>query len=103
MRGYSSKEKLVANGGSASGSLAGAAVIQRPDLYAGAAIDIPTLDMLRRGGWKEEFGDPADPEDFEVLHAYSRYHNIEPDVCYPPLLVMAGEKDGRLPNSTMPT
>jgi prolyl oligopeptidase len=91
--GYTSPDKMVANGGSASGSLAGAAVIQRPDLYAAAVIDIPTFDMLRRGGWVEEFGDPDDPDDFEVLRSYSPYHNIEPGVCYPPILVMAGEKD----------
>lgn len=91
--GYTSPGRLIANGGSASGSLAGAAVVQRPNLYGASVIDIPTFDMLRRGGWEEEFGDPSDPDDFEVLYGYSPYHNMEAGVCYPAMLVMAGEKD----------
>ena len=98
-QGYTSPDRMVANGGSASASLAAMAVLQRPDLYGAAVIDIPSLDLLRyhrhpgSGGWVEEFGDPDDPDDFSVLRRLSPYHTIEAGACYPPMLVMAGEKD----------
>lgn len=97
--GYSSPAKLVLNGGSASGPLAGSVMIQRPDLFGATIIDRPALDMVRYSeftvakSWVQEFGDPNDKEEFETLYKLSPYHNIEPNVCYPPTLVMAGELD----------
>lgn len=96
---YTSRRRLVANGGSASGAVAAAAILQRPDLFAAGVIDIPVLDMLRferftaASYWKPEFGSPADPREFKALYAYSPYHNVGPGRCYPPTLVMAGERD----------
>jgi prolyl oligopeptidase len=96
---YTSRRRLVANGGSASGVVAAAAILQRPDLFAAGVIDIPVLDMLRfdrftaASYWKPEFGSPADPREFKALYAYSPYHNVRPGRCYPPTLVMAGERD----------
>lgn len=96
---YTSSKRLIANGGSASGMLAGAAVIQRPELFGAAVIDIPRFDMLRyhlfTGGTSRvnEIGSPDDPAYFPVIHDYSPYHNIKPGACYPPTLVIAGEKD----------
>ncbi len=100
---YTSSKRLVANGGSASGVLAGAAMIQRPDLFGASVIDIPRFDMLRyhlfTGGTTrvKELGSPDDPEMFPVIYKYSPYHNIEAGVCYPPMLVIAGEKDAVAP------
>jgi hypothetical protein len=31
--------------------------------------------------------------EFNALRALSPYHNLKPEVCYPPTLVLAGEKD----------
>jgi hypothetical protein len=31
--------------------------------------------------------------EFKALRALSPYHNLKPEVCYPPTLVLAGEKD----------
>lgn len=96
---YTSPEKLVANGGSASGMLAGAAIVQRPDLFGAAVIDIPRFDMLRyhlfTGGTARvaEIGSPDDPEMFPTIYAYSPYHNLRFGTCLPPVLVIAGEKD----------
>ena len=62
-------------------------------------INRPSLDMLRYDkvstfkGWTRGFGSAEDPEEFEVLYSYSPLHIIEPDVCYPPIMVMAGERD----------
>jgi prolyl oligopeptidase len=97
--GYSSSSRLVANGGSASGGVAAAAVLQRPELFGAAVIDRPVLDMLRfdrfsqAAYWLPEFGSPRDPEDFAALRAWSPYHNVKKGGCYPPMLVMAGERD----------
>ena len=96
---YTSPSKMVANGGSASGMVAAAAVVQKPDLFGGAIIDIPALDMLRydeftaAGAWVKEFGSADNPEEFKALYDYSPYHNIQKDQCYPPTLVTVGEED----------
>src|SRR5262249_19782781 len=96
---YTSSSRLVANGGSASGALAAAAIIQRPELFAAAVIDRPVLDLLRfdrftqAGYWIPEFGSPDDPDDFKVLRAWSPYQNVNPGQCYPAMLVMSGDRD----------
>jgi len=98
-QGYTDPSKLVANGGSASASLAAAAVIQRPDLFGAAVFDRPSFDMIRYNRfttskfWVNEFGSPQDPEEFEALLSWSPYHNIKEGVCYPPMLIMVGDKD----------
>ena len=90
---------MIANGGSASGILPGAALIQRPDLFGAAVINYPTLDQLRyvefgsARSWIPEFGTPEDPDDFEALYAYSPYHNLKEGVCYPPTWIQVGDKD----------
>lgn len=95
--------KLVANGGSLSGPVAGAAMQQRPDLFAASVIDIPVLDLLRfdqfTGGayWQPEFGSPAVAHEFKALRAWSPVHNAKAGTCYPPTLVMAGELDQTAP------
>jgi len=80
----------------------GAAVTQRPDLFAAALCAVPLLDMLRYDQflmakyWVPEYGDPADPEHFEWLRAYSPYHNITEGIRYPAILFTAGENDARV-------
>src|SRR4029079_95212 len=43
--GYTSKSKLAISGGSNGGLLTGAAVTERPDLFAAAVVAVPLLDM----------------------------------------------------------
>jgi prolyl oligopeptidase len=96
---YTSPQKLVANGGSLSAALAGAAIEQRPDLFGAAIIDIPVVDLLRfekfTGGsyWLPELGSPANADEFKALYDYSPYHNVKSGQCYPPTLIMVGERD----------
>jgi prolyl oligopeptidase len=100
--GYTSTERLAISGGSNGGLLIGAAVTQRPDLFAGAVCRVPLLDMLRYQDflmakyWVPEYGDPEDPQHFRWLHAYSPYHNITEDISYPAILFTAGENDTRV-------
>lgn len=97
--GYTAPGRIVANGGSASGVVAGAAVVQRPELFGAAIIDVPALDMLRYqlfgsgGNWAAEYGTSENPSEFSVLYSYSPYHNVKDGVCYPPILTSVGNLD----------
>ena len=95
---YTSPDRLVANGGSASGFLPAIAVLQRPDLFGAALIDIPFLDLLRydkyTGGqaFVPEFGSVDNLQEFQFLHSISPYHNVKKQ-CYPPMMIRVGELD----------
>ncbi|MEE8371167.1 MAG: prolyl oligopeptidase family serine peptidase [Sphingomonadales bacterium] len=97
--GYTSPAKLIANGGSLSGFLPAVAINRRPDMFAGAVMDIPIFDLLReaqfsRGTfWSGELGTPDDRAEFEVLKSYSPYHNLRVGTCYPATLINFGEED----------
>ncbi len=100
---YTSKGRIAANGWSASGALAAAAVQQRPDLYGAGVIGIPSLDLLRYErytpfkGWTRGFGSVENSMEFTVLRSYSPYHNVSSETCYPPFIVTVGEKDDITP------
>jgi pimeloyl-ACP methyl ester carboxylesterase len=97
--GLAAPGRVVANGGSLSGVVAAAAVVQQPSRFGAALIDIPALDLVRydqhtgAAAWVPELGSTASPVEFKALRALSPYHNLDPSVCYPPMLVTAGEKD----------
>ncbi len=101
--GYTSAGKIVANGWSASGSLAAASTMQRPDLFGAALIGIPSLDLLRYEeytqfkGWTGGYGSSSIKEEFQTLYNWSPYHNIKENTCYPPMLVTVGEVDPTTP------
>ena len=98
-KGYTAADRLVANGGSASGVVPAAAAVERPDLFAASLIDFPFLDMLRYHhftaikGWTRGYGSSEDPKEFAVLRSYSPLHNLEPGKCYPATLTVVGEED----------
>ena len=102
-QGYTSPGRVVANGWSASGSLAAAAALQRPELFGAGLIGIPSLDLLRYHhfttirGWTGGYGSSDDPEEFRALYAYSPYQNLRVDRCRPPFLVTVGEHDQTTP------
>jgi len=81
--GYTDTDHLGAYGGSNGGLLTGAALTQRPDLWAGVLCTVPLLDMLRfhrfllGESWTVEYGSPEDPDAFEYIREYSPYHNVE--------------------------
>jgi prolyl oligopeptidase len=100
-QGVSSPEQLAIFGGSNSGLLVGAAMTQRPDLFAAVLCIAPLLDMIRyesfdqAGRWRHEYGSIKDADDFQALYAYSPYHRIAEDVDYPATLFVTGDKDDR--------
>jgi prolyl oligopeptidase len=101
-QGYTNSRRLAIFGGSNGGLLVGAAVTQRPDLFAAAVCGVPLLDMLRYDGflmakyWVPEYGDPGNPEHFRWLRGYSPYHNIREGIRFPSILFTAGENDARV-------
>ncbi|HVE48724.1 MAG TPA: prolyl oligopeptidase family serine peptidase [Casimicrobiaceae bacterium] len=99
---YTRPARLAAQGGSNGGLLIGAALTQRPDLFAAALCQVPLLDMLRYHRfliarfWIPEYGDPDNAADFAALFGYSPYHRLPQGVNLPPTLVTAGEYDSRV-------
>lgn len=89
-------------GGSNGGLLVGAAITQRPELYAAAVCSAPLLDMVRyeRFGlgqlWNVEYGSADDPEALDWLLDYSPYHNVDEGVRYPATLFAVFANDTRV-------
>lgn len=99
--GVTSPERLAIMGASNGGLLVGAAVTQRPELFKAAVPHAGVMDMARftefSSGrwWVHEYGDPADPDDFANMMAYSPVHNVR-DGEYPAVLVTTGRYDSRV-------
>jgi len=99
---YTSPQHLAIMGGSNGGLLVGAAMAQRPELFAVALPAVGVLDMLRydkfTGGalWVSEYGSPADSAAFRYLRAYSPLHNVRAGVCYPATLITTSDHDDRV-------
>lgn len=101
--GATTREQLAFKGESNGGLLAGAAIAQRPDLWAGVVADVPILDLLGMQRdpltyliGRVEYGDPAVPSEAAWLRAISPVHNVKP-ASYPAVLVTAGANDPRCP------
>lgn len=101
-RGYTDTDRLACYGGSNGGLTVGAAVTQRPDLFAAALCTVPLLDMLRfhrsllGRSWTSEYGNAEDdPEAFEYIRAYSPYHNVAA-TDYPATLLVTAASDTRV-------
>lgn len=100
--GYTNPKQLGIAGGSNGGLLTGAAITQRPDLFAAAISSVPLLDMLRYQNflmaryWVPEYGTSENAGQFEYIRAYSPYQNVKPGVKYPAVLLTAGENDTRV-------
>jgi len=100
--GWTTSGQLACWGGSNGGLLVGAAVTQRPDLFAAAVCSAPLLDMVRyqRFGlgrtWSDEYGDAEVPEELAWLLGYSPYHHVVPGTAYPATLFTVFEGDTRV-------
>jgi prolyl oligopeptidase len=100
--GWTTPDRLAISGGSNGGLLVGAALTQRPELYAAVVCSAPLLDMVRyeRFGlgqtWNGEYGSADDPRQLGWLLAYSPYHRVREGVAYPATLFTVFENDGRV-------
>ena len=101
-RGITSPRRLGIMGGSNGGLLMGAMLVQRPDLFRAAVIQVPLLDMLRYhrllagASWMAEYGDPDKPAEAAFLRQISPYHNLRPGVLYPEPFFVTSTKDDRV-------
>ena len=99
---YTFTPRLAISGGSNGGTLVGACLNMRPDLFGAVSAAMGVMDLLRfhlftmGQAWTSEYGDPDNPDEFEFLLGYSPYHNIEPGVEYPPVLISTADHDDRV-------
>ena len=100
--GWTTQAHLGISGGSNGGLLVGAAMTQRPELFAAVACAVPLLDMLRYQHfliarlWIDEYGSSEDPVEYRWLRAYSPYQNAREGVRYPAVLFTTAEGDSRV-------
>jgi prolyl oligopeptidase len=100
--GWTTSAQLAISGGSNGGLLVGAALVQRPDLYAAVVCSAPLLDMVRYeqfglgATWSDEFGSAAVPEELQWLLSYSPYHLVREGVDYPAVLFTVFDGDSRV-------
>ncbi|SDM11882.1 prolyl oligopeptidase [Nonomuraea maritima] len=100
--GITTPQQLGISGGSNGGLLVGAALTQRPDLYAAVVCSAPLLDMIRYekfglgATWNVEYGSADDPEQFGWLRGYSPYHHVKESVAYPATLFTTFQSDTRV-------
>jgi prolyl oligopeptidase len=99
---WADPRRIAIYGGSNGGLLVGAAMVQRPDLFAAVVCAVPLLDMVRYTQfgsgrtWADEYGDPSVESDFAWLLAYSPYHHVVAGTRYPPLLLLSSDHDDRV-------
>jgi prolyl oligopeptidase len=97
-----SPDTLAIGGRSNGGLLVGAAMTQRPDLFAAALPGVGVMDMLRFNkftigwAWESDYGSPEKPDEFAALLAYSPYHNLKRGTAYPATLVYTADHDDRV-------
>ncbi len=100
--GYTSKELIAGQGGSAGGILIGRAITERPDLFAAAIINVGDLDAIRMETTTngvpniQEFGTVTIEEEFHALLAMSSYHHVVDGEKYPAVLLTHGMNDPRV-------
>jgi oligopeptidase B len=104
--GYTTPERMVAEGGSAGGLLMGAVANLAPELFAGVLASVPFVDALTSIldpslpltviEW-DEWGNPlADADVYEYMRSYTPYENVREDVDYPRILAVTSLNDTRV-------
>ena len=104
-RGLIDGTRIVTRGLSAGGLLQGALYSRRPERFAGVVAEVPFVDVvtsmlnpslpLTIPEW-EEWGNPADPDDYAMLMSYSPVDNPPAVQARPALLVTGAVHDTRV-------
>jgi oligopeptidase B len=101
---WTSKERLVIEGGSAGGLLMGAVVNMRPDLFHAVHAAVPFVDVMNTMmdaslpltvGEYLEWGNPNEQEAYDYMKTYSPYDNLEKR-AYPAMLVTTSLNDSQV-------
>ncbi len=103
--GWTSADRLVAEGASAGGLLMGAVANQAPHLFAGIVAGVPFVDALTTMldaslpltvTEYDEWGNPeADPSVYAAMFGYAPYDNVAA-LDYPPILAETSLNDTRV-------
>jgi oligopeptidase B len=102
---YTSKDRLVIQGGSAGGLLMGAVSNLRPDLFKGVISQVPFVDVLNTmldaslpltTSEYIEWGNPNEKHAFDYMKTYSPYDNVGKK-DYPATLVKVSVNDSQVP------
>lgn len=102
---YTSKDRLVIQGGSAGGMLMGAVSNMRPDLFKAVVAQVPFVDVLNTmldaslpltTSEYIEWGNPNEKPAYEYMKKYSPYDNIH-KANYPAMLVKVSLNDSQVP------
>jgi oligopeptidase B len=102
---YTSKDRLVIQGGSAGGLLMGVVSNLRPDLFKAVVSQVPFVDVLNTmldasipltTSEYIEWGNPNEKAAFEYMKTYSPYDNVAKK-DYPAMLVKVSLNDSQVP------
>ena len=102
---YTSKDRLVIQGGSAGGLLMGAVTNMRPDLFKAVVAQVPFVDVLNTmldaslpltTSEYIEWGNPNEKPAYDYMKKYSPYDNIH-KAEYPAMLVKVSLNDSQVP------
>ena len=102
--GFTSKEKIAIQGGSAGGLLVGACVTMRSDLFKAVICKVPFVDVVTTMSDPtiplttleyDQWGNPDDKDYFDYMMSYSPYDNIRATE-YPHMLLTTGLNDPRV-------
>ncbi len=102
--GYTNKERLVIEGGSAGGLLMGAVTNLRPDLFKAVHAAVPFVDVMNTMmdaslpltvGEYLEWGNPNEKAAFGYMRSYSPYDNLARK-AYPAILVTTSLNDSQV-------
>lgn len=100
--GVTTAQQLAVHGKSNGGLLSGAAIAQRPELFAAAIPHVGVLDVVRfhrftiGSAWISDYGDPDDPAELERILTWSPLHTLVPGTRYPATLVATSDHDDRV-------
>jgi oligopeptidase B len=102
--GWTGKDRLVIEGGSAGGLLMGAVVNLRPDLFKAVHAAVPFVDVMNSMldaslpltvGKYLEWGNPNEKAAYDYMRSYSPYDNLSRQ-AYPALLVTTSLNDSQV-------
>jgi oligopeptidase B len=103
--GWTTPDRIVAEGASAGGLLIGAVANQAPDAFGGFVAGVPFVDTLTTMldatlpltvPEYDEWGNPTDdPVAYERIAGYAPYENVA-DLAYPPILAETSLNDTRV-------
>ena len=102
--GYTSKDHLYAEGGSAGGLLMGAIVNMNPELFHGVIAAVPFVDVITTmlddsipltTGEYDEWGNPNNKDSYAYMLSYSPYDQVKAH-AYPNMLVTTGLHDSQV-------